>query len=285
MLWRVGGLPHVLDRRVHSPILATMPPNVDPLSVVSLHLEVLNGGSVVAIATGFVIVHEIQPFLITNWHVVTGRDADTGDPMPGRSFPDALRVSHHETGHLGRWRSRDERLFDQGGNPLWLEHPRGRPIDVAALPLLPADDTITYYPLDLALDDESVRVQVAMTVSIIGYPLGLTSAGMLPIWKTGHIASEPEIDHQDAPQFLVDAKTKPGMSGSPVVLRHYGPIGVQGQPGVSMRIQSGGTTRWLGVYSGRFVHRDPTQGDAELGRVWRPEAVRAILNRFVSARP
>src|SRR5438093_2550640 len=117
-----------------------------------------------------------------------------------------------------------------------------------------------------------LRVQVAMPVSVMGFPMGMASAGVMPIWTTGHVASEPELDYQDQPAFLINATTRQGMSGSPVVLRHYGPVGVLGQPRVSMRISSEGTTRWLGVYSGR-IH-----GDAELVRVWRPEVVREVIS-------
>jgi hypothetical protein len=33
-----------------------------------------------------------------------------------------------------------------------------------------------------------------MPVSIIGFPLGKGARGTLPIWVTGFIASEPDVD-------------------------------------------------------------------------------------------
>jgi hypothetical protein len=126
---------------------------------------------------------------------------------------------------------------------------------------------IAYYPLDLAFARTDVLVQPAMTVSIIGYPLGLTAHGAWPIWKTGHIASEPDLDYNDMPCFLVDATTREGMSGSPVVLRFWG--GYPKRDG--SKTIGGSVTSFLGIYSGR-IHKD-----SEIGLVWRPRVIGEIL--------
>jgi hypothetical protein len=140
-----------------------------------------------------------------------------------------------------------------------------RRVDVVALPLS-SDSQIKIYPLDLTLADSDIVVQVAMAVSIIGYPFGLAVAGRWPIWKTGHVASDPELDYDQRPVFVIDATTRGGMSGSPVVARFYG--GYMMKKGYAL----GGTgTRLLGVYSGR-VH-----GEAEIGLVWRPRVISEIL--------
>ena len=45
-----------------------------------------------------------------------------------------------------------------------------------------------------------------MAISVIGFPLALTPIGLFPIWKTGHIASEPEVPYKVIyPAFLIDA--------------------------------------------------------------------------------
>ncbi len=51
---------------------------VDPLSARSLLLETAVNGYPLGTATGFVVQKGNQPYLITNWHVVAGRNADTG---------------------------------------------------------------------------------------------------------------------------------------------------------------------------------------------------------------
>jgi hypothetical protein len=110
---------------------------------------------------------------------------------------------------------------------------------------------------------------VAMPVSIIGFPLGLTGPGVFPIWKTGHIASDPDLDYGGTPSFLIDATTRGGMSGSPVVLRLTG--GFEMRKGGFILAGSGISTLFLGVYSGRL------NDQSEIGKVWKPQLVSEIL--------
>ena len=109
-------------------------------------------------------------------------------------------------------------------------------------------------------------VSPSEAVSIIGFPFGLASSGKFPIWKTGHIASDIDLNYKDKPVFLIDATTKPGMSGSPVIARRNG----FSQTSKGQRV--GGTTeRFLGVYSGRI------QDNSDVGMVWKPETIDEIL--------
>jgi hypothetical protein len=159
-------------------------------------------------------------------------------------------------------------LAGLGTTPRWVEHPRGQAVDVVAVPLHLAGRA-RIHPLDLGLADSDVAVQAAMPVSIIGYPFGLAAGQVWPIWKTGHIASDPDLDYAGQPVFLIDATTRSGMSGSPVIRRAHG--GYRARDG-SYALGVDGT-RFLGVYSGR-IH-----GDSEIGRVWRPFLVNEILTR------
>jgi hypothetical protein len=160
-----------------------------------------------------------------------------------------------------------EPLHDSNG-PRWLEHPTRRDIDVVALPLSSVGGDVKLYPFDLALADIDMIPEPAMPVAIIGYPFGLATGGAWPIWKTGHIASDPDLDYNGRPAFLIDATTRGGMSGSPVVLRLHGGY----RTSKNHYVISGGTsTRFLGVYSGR-IH-----GQAEIGHVWRSHVVNEIL--------
>ena len=148
----------------------------------------------------------------------------------------------------------------------WYEHPKGQAIDVIALPIT-VDDEVLVYEFDLSLADFDMVVQVAMPVSIIGFPFERATTGLLPIWKTGHIASDPDMDYGGRPVFLIDATTRGGMSGSPVVLRVYGDYPTRR----ASTIGDKSWTRFLGVYSGR-IH-DQT----EIGGVWRPSVIKEIL--------
>ncbi len=243
--------------------------NIDPLSARSLLLELFAGDQKLGSVTGFVVQHEAKSYLITNWHVVAGRNPDTGELLSDTgAIPNEVRIVHHASGRLGAWTIRSESLYRPDSTPRWLEHPQGRTIDVAALPLEAVDGEVALYPLELTLAEVDLVPEVAMPVSIIGYPYGLAVAGAWPIWKTGHIASDPDLDYNGWPAFIIDATTRGGMSGSPVVVRLSS--GYRTRNGNQI-IAGGMVTRLLGVYSGR-IH-----GLAELGMVWRPRLVSEIL--------
>ena len=130
------------------------------------------------------------------------------------------------------------------------------------------NDKVAIYPLDLELAYTDMVMAPALPVSVIGYPLGLTSGDYLPIWKTGHIASDPDIDFQQgSPAFLIDATTKGGMSGSPVVMRLTNFLTKSGL----YRMDTDMSTRFLGIYSGRI------QELSDIGKVWRPFVIKEIL--------
>jgi hypothetical protein len=240
---------------------------IDPLSVRSLYLIQIKDNQALGMATGFIVQKANKYYLITNWHVVSGRNPETDQVQhPSGQTPDALYIWHHGK-QLGSWHRHKEELYDKKGIKCWLEHKNGKAVDVVALPLQNIGDNITIYPFDLSMADVNVVPEIAMPVSIIGFPLGFTSAGFFPIWKTGHIASEPTLDYHGEPLFLIDATTRGGMSGSPVVFR---PTGTYKNKNGQMAISSN-MTLFLGVYSGRLSQ------DSEIGKIWRPRLINEIL--------
>ena len=158
--------------------------------------------------------------------------------------------------------------------------------------MAPPLDQTALHPLPLALAQTDLFAGVGETVSIVGYPFGLTGGGTFPIWKTGHIASEPDVDYQHSPVFLVDATTREGMSGSPVYRRFPG-VGWRTRKGTNLiaskTVYAGGSdlTRFMGVYAGRIGRITESDGElveesAELGRVWKPEVIEQILSTVPS---
>lgn len=245
---------------------------IDPLSVTSLYLKLCVNGQQLSTATGFVVEHKGKFFLITNWHVLSGRHPGTDAPLsPTAALPDEVRVAHHLKNKLGAWRFHGENLNNDGASPRWLLHPRGREVDVAALELKNISPDTQIYPFSLALADVDIVPQPAMSVSVIGFPFGLRPNAFFPIWKTGHIATDPDLDYDGKPAFLIDATTREGMSGSPVVLRTSGPYMTAAGHSV---ITSGTQTKFLGVYASR-IH-----DDSEIGCVWRPSVILEILNQL-----
>lgn len=242
---------------------------IDPLTVRSLYLIQVNCKQPLGTATGFVVAKGKEYYLITNWHVVSGRHPTSNKVIhPKGKTPDSLMIWHHGK-QLGSWINKSETLYDDTGNKRWHEHSKGRDVDIIALPLKAVKNDIQLYPFDLSLADADMIPEIAMPVSIIGFPVGLTSEGFFPIWKTGHIASEPNLDFHGKPLSLIDATTRSGMSGSPVILRLWG--GYKTKDGKRIMSSSGYRTLFLGVYSGRLP------GDSEIGSVWRPRLIREIL--------
>ena len=235
-------------------------------SAASLYLQLSSNGTELANATGFLVEHDDELYLVTNRHVVRGRHNVTDEPLsPNGAFPDSVTIFHHVAGALGRWVPIDEPLYKAGDHPKWLEHPTHKgAVDLVALELV-KPGSVDVYPYDPFQRGPSVAVGVTDIVSIIGFPFGLAAAGKLAIWTQGSVATEPALDYGNLPCFLVDSRTRPGQSGSPVVAyRPPGPV-ISELGGMSMSV--GPVEKFLGVYSGR-VHPD-----SDLGLVWKASLI------------
>lgn len=240
---------------------------IDEFSLKPLYLETSLNDLSVAIGTGFAIKKNNSYYIITNWHIVTNRNPNDNQPLSrtGIADPTKLKVWFHGE-RLGYWIQSEINLINQDNNKLWIGHPRGRDVDVVAIPFI-VTPNIKVYDIDLALSDFDLKIYPSETVSIIGFPEGLTSAGKLPIWKTGHIASDIDIDWDGKPAFLIDATTKSGMSGSPVIAKRVSIYQT------SQGNQIGNAVRFLGVYSGRNIG----ESGIEIGIVWKPRVISEIL--------
>lgn len=231
-------------------------------------------GQVLGTGTGFVAARDGVPYLITNWHNLAGRNPHTGQPRhPSGGVPDEAVIIHNAQGQLGSWVARTEPLMDEDGRPLWFEHPQhGRRVDVVALPLT-ALDGVELYDYDIWGSGPALRAGVSDGVNIIGFPFGIAGGGVLGVWVRGFVATEPDIDFKDLPCFLIDSRTRPGQSGSPVIAYSTG-TGATMTDG-SMVIGGGPYETLLGVYSGRINE------ESDLGFVWKARAVREIVEGSV----
>ncbi len=189
-------------------------------------------------------------------------------------IPKEIQICYHSSSNFYEWVAKTENLFDENGNPRWIEHPQGKKMDVILLPLKNIDKEIKIYPFDLKLQDIDIILEISMRVCILGFPLGFCAGGNYPIWKTGHISSEPNLNYNGTPMFLIDATTKEGMSGAPVILRLNG-----GYKRMNGAYVLGGKTqnKFLGVYSGRIG------AEADIGRVWKPSVINEIIEHFCLA--
>jgi hypothetical protein len=242
---------------------STLPAVIDQYSVATLPLELRFGSTFVSIGTGFVWQWNGNFFLISNWHVLSGRDPFTQKHLSSTAAePDRVSVWWNKKGALGSKIATELQIRDADGKPLWLAHPQyGSQVDVVALPVA-APVEAEMFPIN-EMPQANLLVQVGVDVFILGYPFGVSVGGLLPIWKRGSLASEPQVIDPARPVILVDSASRPGMSGSPVIRRSWGTHQMEG--GGAM-MNGAPATRLVGVYSGRLATTDPN--DPQLGLTW-----------------
>ncbi len=240
-------------------------------SVQSLFLQLQFNGNNIATGTGFIADTPSGPALITNRHNVTGRNNVTNDTLsPNGHTPDSIVIVHNRQGHLGQWVEKNEPLFDEDHNPKWIEHPTlGATVDFVALPLTELAD-IDLFPHTLGVGDPQILVAPSDTVSVVGFPFGLAGGGALAIWATGFMATEPEINHNNLPTFLIDCRARPGQSGSAVIAHRNG--GMVGMEDGGSAAFDGPVTKFLGIYSGRI------NAQSDLGIVWKGSAIKELTD-------
>lgn len=239
-------------------------------SIKSLFLQLKLNGQNLASGTGFIANAPRGPMLITNRHNVTGLNNTTGQALsPNGHIPDEIVIVHNKAGQLGHWVSRNESLLNNG-NPLWIEHPTlGATVDFVALPLTQLND-VQLYPYSLGVGDPEISISPSDNISVVGFPFGLKGGGALAIWATGFMATEPEIDQDNLPTFLIDCRARQGQSGSAVIAHRNG--GSVAMADGSSAMFSGPVTRFLGIYSGRINEQ------SDLGIVWKASAIKQLVD-------
>ncbi|MHB1954142.1 MAG: trypsin-like serine peptidase [Sulfobacillus sp.] len=251
----------------------------------SLYIEMCIGDTILSRGTAFLAALNKEPHcaLITNRHNVTGRHQETSECLSKTcGIPDNIRIFFHKQPiESGQWKIITLPLYRDDGTPWWIEHPKlGAKADVVALNLTWGGDVyrMPYY-IGMELDRPGLLVAPGETVSVIGFPFGLSSFGKFPIWATGFLAQEMTLMTPDNPVFLVDCRTRQGQSGSPVIAhRAFGFRKIQGD---KINSTLGATQAWefLGIYSGRV------NDESDLGRVWHVSVVEEVLKAAEAAYP
>lgn len=239
-------------------------------SVKSLFIEMHFGETKLSSGTGFIaITTRGMPVLVTNRHNVTGRNQISGQPISSHGgIPDRVIVWQNSFNGLGHWHRESYAILDSEGAPLWHEHPElGNAADVVALPIKPGP-LAKLYPYSLEEPSEEIRITPAEPINIIGFPFGLSSSGRFAIWATGFVATEPDLDYDGKPMFLVDCRARPGQSGSPVVAVRSGTTMFKNG---DISLGGGTIVDFLGIYSGRINEQ------SDLGMVWKRPTIRELV--------
>jgi hypothetical protein len=236
-------------------------PNIEDVSSFSrssVYLRLLFQNELLARATGLLAQTPGHgTFLITALHNFTGREPDGRCKSSTGGVPNFVEIT-------GYWFHQRLALYENGNDPntctykFW-RHPLGPLLDIAVLPVQGAQaasalDASFLHP---TRHGAFVRLSVSQLCFVVGYPEGLflrqSPNSVLPIWKTGHIASEPSVYVDDVPKLLIDVATCEGMSGSPVY------------------VSEEDCNRLVGIYTGR------TSQVSELGFVFAPEVILKII--------
>lgn len=251
--------------RVGAPFPLQFPrASIDRNSLAVVLIEHLSNdglNQVVSHGTGFMWRHETKIWLVSARHVLSGRDPfDDSLVSPHGYIPQSVRVHPSIADPLNAHRySTVVHLLDKAGTRLWLQDPQFANLrtDIAAISI--DVDMRTCCINDdadfLSPASQDLFSHIGLECSVIGYPNRNVSGLMVPIWRRGSLASEPLLPIDGKPIFLVDAATSPGLSGSPVLRRHYGPAPYHNSSGgINIQADAVVRTQFIGVYVGRVAH-------------------------------
>ncbi|MYM30673.1 hypothetical protein GTP58_20275 [Duganella sp. CY15W] len=246
---------------------------LEPIGIVeSTGEEVVFGG-----ATGFLFREDEKVFLVSNYHVFSGLNAETNVVLHSTGLVPSKVRAHFLLDDSEMSLDIIECQLLTEDRRMWQEHPSGGMVDVAALEITPpighahfGMDEIVEAP---GLGDDFFRVN--QEVSVIGFPAGVRVNARLPVWKRSVIASEPFSPLAGNPnRLLIDTASRPGMSGSPVLYvgKNVSPIGFDDRKGL---IDFPSVKVALGIYSGRIGGMD--EFSAQLGIVWSMDCVKQVV--------
>lgn len=244
----------------------------------SLFIEMYFDETLLSSGTAFLVARDKESHccLFTNKHNVTGRNLETGECLSrNAAIPNHIVIYFHKNAEQpGSWIKVKLPLYRDDGTQYWFEHPTlGEIVDAVALNLTWGSDVwkMPYY-LKPGLDRQGLLVSPSETVSVIGYPFGLSAAGKFPIWATGFLAQDLSFLDSKKPSFLIDCRTRQGQSGSAVVAyRTTHSRRIEGDK-IQLTTSANPTWEFLGIYSGRV------NSESDLGRVWHVSAIEEIFN-------
>lgn len=244
------------------------------LSRTSCYIRMYYGSTQTPLAHGtcFFVMSEDGPVLVTNRHNFTGRNNITDVPLHKEcGIPDHAVVTLYAPAEVHYHID----LLDHTHPdvPSWTEHPTlGARADLVALPVKEMKNIIGQ-DNSVSLDNDWHRWDVGSELYVIGYPYGQV-AGPFAIWSKGAIASEPDIDVAGLPIFLIDCRSRPGQSGSPVYA-HFrrGEIVTHEGKEYAAKVP---ITYFVGAYSGRL------RSDSDLGLVWKRSCVRELVDHAIA---
>lgn len=268
---------------------------VDHLSMITTQVLLCNADTVVSQGTGFYFIkkdtvnNQTSLYLVTNYHVLTGSAPDDNKTPIGDNI---IFFFHKEENNPSVVKQVRFPLFTKKGIPIWISSSKYKNADIAIIPLpLPLYSDCKIFGISDEWTQSKIVLHPTSTLTLIGYPYGFSdTTNSLPIWKTGSIASEPLIDFDGKPLFLVDISAFPGMSGSPAFAIAYGSYESE-----FAMVTAGSVKKFLGIYASmqmleekKYLEQfdaDKKEGikiseSLELGNIWKAELIIDIINNI-----
>lgn len=259
-------------------------PEINQLAISSVMLEMCFGEQVLAKGTGWFWRLPDGIALVTAWHNFSGLHHTLRKPISRHGgLPDRVRYHYMAT---------EPQTFQDAEIPLYLDEDRTQPrwfvhpvcgsyLDMAFLGITMKGGDIACVNDNIPVMSEPARP--AHEVFAIGFPQGVRTVNVFPVWKRGTIASDPDIPVEGHPKFYIDMAGRGGLSGAPVYRVQQGLVTEQTPTGQS--IGFGEKIEFLGLYSGRAADQLPpdarTGESTDLGFVWRADVILEMLQAGV----
>lgn len=230
-------------------------------------------------------------FLVTNNHVLTGYAPNDPRPAIGNNI---VFYYHRDSNNPSDVKEIRYPLYNKKSKKIWLNSNTFPDADVAIIPLVPTIfETVTINCISKNWADKKMKLRPTSQVTLLGYPFGYyDDYNKLPVWKSGNIASEPELNFQGNPLILIDVSAFPGMSGSPVFCFADGTFEMN-QGGYAL---GGKAQQFIGIYASEQILKEKKYLEQinnfnskegiildkalNLGHIWKAELIIDIINNF-----
>ena len=242
----------------------------------SYFIKVYFNETVLSTATGFFFRYKDKPYFITNYHVATGRNPENFKTIDMNcAIPNKICIFTPDTNNtIFEWNWDENKPED-----FWILPNNKHDIAIKNINSTEIKDSIEWVDLFAGKD---WAVSITEKVVVVGYPYGDRVSTSIPCCLTGYVATDIDIDFNDKPLFLIDSRTREGMSGSPVYFYITTGQGVK-KSNESISFGFGDKSnpsiqKFLGIYSGRI------DKESDLGKVWKVKAITNLLDSFSIAK-
>jgi len=246
--------------------------------------------------SGFFYMYEGVPYLVSAWHVFSGRDVFSRQAMSPTGYePRVFRYYDLEIKYEG------ERAFltakphtielTNEGIELFRSPPHvlDEPIDIAAIPL--REDIGFHGRPDGSERDRNTRfinenAQGLMPTNagddcyVLGYPLSNYIGFRPPLWRKLSIATDTILPTENLPMFLLDGPTREGFSGGPVIRMSKALIEDSDRRFSFLEVE---TALFIGVYAGR-LSGNAYGDDPQIAYAWYDVLIPEIIDLLYKGR-